>query len=66
MSLDRISVDPGVCHGKPCIKGTRIPAHLIVEMLAAGESIESVLESYPSLSPEDVQSALEYSRANEP
>jgi len=63
MSLERISVDPEICHGKACIKGTRVPVHLILEMLAAGESIEGVLEGYPFLGREDVEAALEYGAA---
>ena len=61
MGLERISVDPNVCHGKACIKGTRVPVHLILEMLAAGEDVEGVIDAYPFLSKEDVQAALEYS-----
>lgn len=60
MSLERISVDPKVCHGKACIKGTRVPVYLILEMLAAGESVDGVLDAYPFLSREDVAAALEY------
>ena len=63
MSLERISVDPEVCHGKACIRGTRVPVHLILEMLAAGESIDGVLEGYPFLAREDIEAALEYGAA---
>lgn len=63
MSLERISVDPEICHGKACIKGTRVPVHLILEMLAAGESVEGVLEGYPFLTRSDVEAALEYAAA---
>jgi uncharacterized protein (DUF433 family) len=63
MSLERITVDPEICHGKACIKGTRVPVHLILEMLAAGESIEGVLEGYPFLTRADVEAALEYGAA---
>ena len=65
MSLERISVDPETCHGKACIKGTRVPVHLILEMLAAGESVEGVLEGYPFLTREDIESALEHGKAHE-
>ncbi len=60
MGLERISVDPEVCHGKACIRGTRVPVYLILEMMAAGESTEGILEAYPFLSTDDVISALEY------
>jgi len=56
---ERISVDPLVCHGKACIKGTRIMVSVILDNLAAGVSPEEILRSYPSLSPQDVQAAEE-------
>ena len=56
----RISIDPKVCHGKPCIKGTRIWVSLIVDNLAAGSSEEEILKAYPSLSREDIRAALAY------
>ena len=57
---ERISVDPLVCHGKVCIKGTRIMVSVILDNLAAGISTEEILKSYPSLSPEDIQAAIAY------
>jgi uncharacterized protein (DUF433 family) len=57
---ERISVDPLVCHGKACIKGTRIMVSVILDNLAAGVSPEEILKSYPSLSPEDIQAAIAY------
>jgi uncharacterized protein (DUF433 family) len=57
---ERISVDPNVCHGKACIKGTRIMVSIILDNLAAGEPAESILRSYPTLKPEDIQAALHY------
>ncbi|MCZ7625730.1 MAG: hypothetical protein C3F12_05155 [Candidatus Methylomirabilota bacterium] len=57
---DRISIDPNVCHGKPCIKGTRIMVWIIVDYLANGDSVEEVLAAFPSLTREDVQAALAY------
>jgi uncharacterized protein (DUF433 family) len=56
----RISIDPNICHGKPCIKGTRIMVWIIVDCLASGDSVEEVLAAYPSLTREDVQAALAY------
>ncbi|HHT9111856.1 MAG: DUF433 domain-containing protein [Planctomycetes bacterium] len=58
--LQRISSDPDICHGKPCIKGTRIPVYLIVSLVAEGESIESIIQDYPSLTPEDIKAAIHY------
>lgn len=57
---ERISIDPNVCHGKPCIKGTRIMVWIIVSCLANGDTIEDVLEAYPSLSREAALAALAY------
>jgi len=58
--LERIVVDPKVMVGKPVIKGTRIPVYLILELLAAGMSVDDVLGEYPELTREDIQAALEY------
>ena len=57
---EQISVDPLVCHGKACIKGTRIMVSVVLDNLAAGVSPEEILKSYPSLSPQDVQAAIAY------
>jgi len=57
---ERISIDPNVCHGKPCIKGTRIWVSLIVDNLAAGSSEEDILKAYPSLNRDDIRAALAY------
>ena len=57
---ERISIDPNVCHGKPCIKGTRIWVSLIVDNLAAGSSEAEILEAYPSLTKEDIRAALAF------
>lgn len=58
--LKRISTDPRVCHGKACIKGTRIMVSVILDNLAAGISPEEILKSYPTLSSEDIQAAIAY------
>ncbi|MBM4047774.1 MAG: DUF433 domain-containing protein [Planctomycetes bacterium] len=57
---ERISVDPKVCHGQACVKGTRIPVHQIVAMLANGDTIEDLIEEYPSLEREDILACLRY------
>jgi uncharacterized protein (DUF433 family) len=57
---DRISIDPAVCSGKPCIKGTRIMVRNILGMIAGGYRVERVLAEYPSITREDVAAALEY------
>ena len=56
----RISIDPQVCHGQACVKGTRIPVHQIVRMLAGGDSVDELLQEYPSLTREDVLACLDY------
>lgn len=56
---DRISVDPQICHGKTCIKGTRVMVSVILDNLVAGVSQEVVLKSYPSLTPQDIQAVAE-------
>lgn len=53
--IKRISIDPKICHGKACIKGTRIMVSVVLDSLAEGLSVEEVLRSYPGLSREDVQ-----------
>jgi uncharacterized protein (DUF433 family) len=57
---DRISVEPNICHGKVCIKGTRIMVTVILDNLAAGLSEAEILNSYPSLEGEDVRAAIRY------
>lgn len=58
--FDRISIDPTVCHGQACIKGTRIPVHQIVAMLANGDTFESLLAAYPNITGDDIRACLEY------
>ncbi len=58
--LNRISTDPLVCFGKPCIKGTRIWVSLLLDFLAAGTTIEEILEDYPQLHREDIYAAIAY------
>ncbi len=60
---DYIVVDPGICHGKACFKGTRIMVSVILDNLAAGLSTDEILRSYPSLSREALHAALAYAAA---
>jgi uncharacterized protein (DUF433 family) len=60
MSHARISVDPAVMMGKPCIKGTRITVELILRKLGAGRSFADLLEAYPRLTDDDVRAALAF------
>ena len=57
---DRITVDPRVCHGKACIRGTRVMVSVILDNLAANVPVEEILRSYPTLRPEDIQAAIAY------
>jgi len=59
-SIERITSDSKVCSGKPCIKGTRIPVHIILDLLAAGESYEGIKQAYPSLTDADIRACLSY------
>jgi uncharacterized protein (DUF433 family) len=57
--MERIEINPDICNGKPVIKGTRITVQTILEFLGAGDSIEEVLEGYPSLTRDDVLATLQ-------
>jgi len=57
---ERIVVDPSIHHGKPCIKGTRVPVSVIVGSIAEGFTPERIIESWPQLTVEDVNAALRY------
>ncbi len=59
--MKRIIVDPDICNGKPVLQGTRIPVQTILEFLSAGDSLEEVLEEYPSLVREDILQCLRFS-----
>ena len=58
--FDRITVDPQVCGGKPCIRGLRFPVSRLLGLLAAGETKQTVVQEYRYLEPEDVDEALRY------
>ena len=57
---DHITVDPNVCHGQPCIRGTRVMVTVVLDNLAAGLSPAEIAESYPSVSPDSVRAVLQY------
>ena len=56
----RISVHPQICHGKACIRGTRIMVSVVVDNIAAGTARQDILQSYPALTGEDIDAALSY------
>jgi uncharacterized protein (DUF433 family) len=60
MRFVRITIDPAVCTGKPCIRGLRFPVARLLGLLAAGETRETILSDYPYLEPGDIDEALRY------
>ncbi len=60
--LSRITVDPEICHGKPCIRGLRYPVETILEYLAGGDTIEDLLKQFPDLEREDILACHEFTR----
>jgi len=62
-AVERIIVDPAICHGKPVIKGTRIMVSNVLSLLAGGYTIARILDYYPDLCEEDVKAAIEYAVA---
>ena len=58
--LDRIAIDPAICGGKPCIKGTRIWVALVLDFLADGKSEADLLAEYPALTRQDILAAMAY------
>ena len=60
MRFERITIDPAVATGKPCIRGMRFPVSRLLGLLAAGESKESILKAYPYLEAADIDEALRY------
>jgi uncharacterized protein (DUF433 family) len=63
MAFSRITIDPAVCSGKPCIRGLRFPVARLLGLLAAGESREEILAAYPYLEAGDIDEALRYAAA---
>ncbi len=60
--LSRITIDPEICHGKPCIRGMRWPVEVIIDLLSAGMTIEQIIGDHPELEKEDVLASLEYAK----
>lgn len=60
--LDRITINPEICHGKPCIRGMRWPVVVILGLLEGGMSFDQILEDHPDLEREDIYAALQYAR----
>ena len=60
MALDRITIDPSICHGKPCVRGLRYPVETLLELLSSGMSTDEILADYPDLERDDILAALEF------
>ena len=58
--MERITVDPSICHGKPTVRGLRYPVESLLELLASGMTIEEIIEDHPGLERDDLLAALEF------
>ncbi|TSA41490.1 MAG: DUF433 domain-containing protein [Verrucomicrobiales bacterium] len=58
--LERITVDPNICHGKPCVRGLRYPVELLLELQSSGMSVAEILSDYPDLEADDLRAACAY------
>ncbi len=58
--MQRITTDPRICHGKPCVRGLRYPVQMILELLSSRMTDQEILDDYPDLEPEDIQTCLMY------
>ena len=62
--LTRITIDPNICHGKPCVRGMRWPVEVIIDMLGSGMTTEQILADHPELEKEDILVSLQFARVN--
>jgi uncharacterized protein (DUF433 family) len=60
--IDRITIDPEICHGKPCIRNMRWPVEVIIDMLGSGMTYEEILEDHPELEKEDILACLNFAK----
>jgi uncharacterized protein (DUF433 family) len=58
--LERITIDPSICHGKPTIRGLRYPVEIVLDLLSSGMSVKEILADYPDLEPADITAVLQY------
>ena len=58
--LSRITIDPNVCHGKPCVRGLRYPVEMLLELLSSGMTNDELLADYPDLEPDDLRAVLAF------
>lgn len=62
--LDRVTIIPDICNGKPTIRGLRITVETILQFLSAGDSVETIIKSYPFLEKEDIQASVAFALKN--
>lgn len=60
--LNRITIDPEICHGKPCIRGMRWPVEVIIDLVSSGMSFDQIIEDHPELEREDILASLDYAK----
>jgi uncharacterized protein (DUF433 family) len=60
--LNRITIDPDICHGKPCVRHMRWPVEVIIDMLSSGMSLEELIADHPELEKEDILASLQYAK----
>jgi uncharacterized protein (DUF433 family) len=60
--IDRITIDPNICHGKPCIRGMRWPVEVLLDLIASEMSWDEILEDHPELEREDILACLNYAK----
>ena len=60
--LSRITIDPEICHGKPCVRGMRWPVEVIIDLLGSGMSIEQIISDHPELEKEDILASLNFAK----
>jgi len=60
--LDRITLDPDVCHGKPCVRNMRWPVEVVLDLVSSGMPVEEILADHPELEREDIVACLQYAR----
>jgi len=60
MNLERITIDPAICHGQPCVRGLRYPVAVILELLSSGMTAQEILDDYEDLEHEDILAVLAY------
>ena len=60
--LNRITINPEVCHGKPCIRGMRWPVEVVIDMLGSGMAVDEILKDHKELEKEDIMACLQFAR----